>query len=325
LLYYFVYNLLNNPKLLLLVFITFVYIVGYIQDNITNNKENLDIKFVFSPIKPYANEEVLFSIVNNNDSNIINWTWNFGDGNISSDKKPIHIYSNPDKFNVSLLVTDKKGNTASFSKSIVVLYKMPSAKFIYSKNENISVNDVISLTDNSTIGSEKIVNWTRSFGNENRFFYGRNITHNFTEEEIENGCFVKLSVRDARGGGDAISIPICGEKGPILKILNLKLNLEPATTNKYVDLCSLIVKNIGDRTHRFTIQSVDSDGNILMECSDILTIGEELRFTMRGKSPSNPQQWNIGLRVWLDGKEAPEFDYEDTQNMKTWSREVINK
>ncbi len=40
-----------------------------------------------------------------------NWYWNFGDGNISSEQNPTHIYSNLGNYTVKLTVIDNKSNT----------------------------------------------------------------------------------------------------------------------------------------------------------------------------------------------------------------------
>ena len=41
-----------------------------------------------------------------------NWHWDFGDGNTSSERNPIHIYATPDNYTVTLTVTDDTGNTS---------------------------------------------------------------------------------------------------------------------------------------------------------------------------------------------------------------------
>ena len=40
-----------------------------------------------------------------------NWSWNFGDGATASTRDPVHVYTTPGKFNVSLTVSNAGGNT----------------------------------------------------------------------------------------------------------------------------------------------------------------------------------------------------------------------
>jgi len=39
------------------------------------------------------------------------WHWDFGDGNISTDRNPMHTYSNPGNYTVTLTITDNTSNT----------------------------------------------------------------------------------------------------------------------------------------------------------------------------------------------------------------------
>ncbi len=43
--------------------------------------------------------------------NITEWVWDFGDGNISHEKSPVHYYMKPGTYRPSLTVTSEKGHT----------------------------------------------------------------------------------------------------------------------------------------------------------------------------------------------------------------------
>ena len=71
----------------------------------------------------YSNEAIYF---NSNDSYdldgvIINYTWDFGDGNISYLKNPFHTYSKPGNYTVSLVVRDNDNLSNAIIKKIVIL------------------------------------------------------------------------------------------------------------------------------------------------------------------------------------------------------------
>lgn len=82
-------------------------------------------KFTFSPETPYAYESVTFdaSASFNPDGSIINYTWNFDDGNVTAAKSPLitHMYTTSDDYNVTLTVTDEFGLTNSTSAIVTVL------------------------------------------------------------------------------------------------------------------------------------------------------------------------------------------------------------
>jgi len=54
------------------------------------------------------------------DGNIINYSWNFGDGTSDSGEKPDHVYSSSGDFTVELTVTDSGGAQDSMTKTISV-------------------------------------------------------------------------------------------------------------------------------------------------------------------------------------------------------------
>lgn len=47
------------------------------------------------------------------DGNIVSYNWDFGDGNVGSGQTPVHIYTTPGTYNVTLTVTDNAGATDS--------------------------------------------------------------------------------------------------------------------------------------------------------------------------------------------------------------------
>ena len=92
---------------------------------------------------------------------LVDWNWNFGDGNFSNSQNPIHTYVVGGTFDVSLLVFNDYGCLASmvFPNQITANEK-PVVDFVVSPvvscaGENISFNDLSSLGAN---------NWEWSFG-----------------------------------------------------------------------------------------------------------------------------------------------------------------
>jgi len=70
-------------------------------------------KFTYEPDKPKIREEIKFNatLSFDDDGNIVNYTWDFGDGNISYEINPTHAYIKAGTYNVTLTVIDNDGAT----------------------------------------------------------------------------------------------------------------------------------------------------------------------------------------------------------------------
>jgi len=81
--------------------------------------------FTFSPNTPYTYGTVAFdaSASFSPYGSIINFTWNFDDGNVATTTSPVitHIYTTPGNYNVMLTITDEFGLTNSTSTTVTVL------------------------------------------------------------------------------------------------------------------------------------------------------------------------------------------------------------
>lgn len=80
------------------------------------------------------------------------YLWNFGDGAISSDTKPIHIYSGAGNYGITLTVITSNGcvDTVSFFKpNLIVVYPSPIAGFTAEPSSTSISNPEISITDKS--------------------------------------------------------------------------------------------------------------------------------------------------------------------------------
>ncbi|MDD3492255.1 MAG: PKD domain-containing protein [Candidatus Thermoplasmatota archaeon] len=86
---------------------------------VANQKPNA--YFTYTPTKPKIGEEITFTDASDDpDGEVVNWTWDFGDGTISTDQNPHHTYATEGRYNVTLTVTDDKGSSDTTTLSLTV-------------------------------------------------------------------------------------------------------------------------------------------------------------------------------------------------------------
>ncbi|MCD6573676.1 MAG: PKD domain-containing protein [Thermoplasmata archaeon] len=134
--------------------------------------------FIYSPSNPTDLDIVHFTDLSyDNDGFIVNWTWSFGDGEISYEQNPSHKYADDGTYNVTLTVTDDDGATNSTTKQIVVSNVPPVANFTWHP-ANPKVEQNITFDASLSYDSDgNIVNYTWQFGNS--VAYGRVVIHSY--------------------------------------------------------------------------------------------------------------------------------------------------
>ncbi len=89
------------------------------------------------------------------------WQWNFGDGNITSEKHPTHIYDDASIFSVTLAAETNNGCTDSISK-LVHVNPRPMMK-VFSDNREFCGGDCAEIVNNSFIQRGNIADYYWSF------------------------------------------------------------------------------------------------------------------------------------------------------------------
>ncbi|MFO7935136.1 MAG: PKD domain-containing protein [Bacteroidales bacterium] len=148
------------------------------------------------------------------DEPFLNWSWNFGDGNITDELHPVHTFENPGTYEVSLYVND----TCSYDTSTTVIDVMgaPHVEFATDKIDYCEHDTVNVSPFNMSIDEIGSVIW--DFGDGTR---GYNFTDNhiydtageytitFTAKDIVNGCTSSISkdITVYKAPAAAFSIP----------------------------------------------------------------------------------------------------------------------
>lgn len=190
----------------------------------------------------YSINELIISFTDQSSDSggtIIAWNWDFGDGQTSPVKNPLHIYSDPGTYMVTLTVTDNDLETNSFSQEIVLneaSNEPPIGSFTH------TVSDLtVSFTDQSIDPDGTIIAWNWNFGNGQTSSI-KNPIHIYT---VDGTYTVMLTVTDNDGANHSVSQQIT---------VNGSTNSPPTANFTFMTSGPLVF---------FTDQSSDSDGTII--------------------------------------------------------------
>ena len=155
---------------------------------------------------------VSFTDVSTAGDGVINtWAWDFGDGNKSSERNPVHTYAEVGTYSITLTAIDDNSlDDISTPQEIVVVAPIgPTADFNYTTNYQF-----VSFTDASTAGNSAINNWNWDFG-DGETSDQQNPTHTY----IAPGTYtVRLTVTDENNLNgykeDDVTVEEYSEAGP---------------------------------------------------------------------------------------------------------------
>jgi gliding motility-associated-like protein len=82
--------------------------------------------------------------------NIVQWTWDFGDGNISTQQHPVHTYTKAGFNTVTLKVVNSFGCQKVFTRQNIIQLQNTVANFSFSTNTGCQASTIISFNDLST-------------------------------------------------------------------------------------------------------------------------------------------------------------------------------
>jgi len=172
--------------------------------------------FTFTPTYPEVNQIVTFdaSASYDPDGNIVSYTWNFGDGNITTTSNPIitHKYASYGDYLVKLTVKDNDGLTEDETATIHVS-KHPVAVFTFSPPDPL-IHEVVTFDASaSSPNGGVIVSYIWNFGDGNVTSTSNPIiTHAY---ENYGTYTVTLNVTDSEGKWDTESQQITVENAPV--------------------------------------------------------------------------------------------------------------
>lgn len=89
--------------------------------------------------------------------------WGFGDGNVSGDERPVHVYDTPGLYTVTLRVETAVGTSEVAKQDFVEVVARPSASFSADRTSG-ETPLTVNFTDTSDPGSSEITAWLWEFG-----------------------------------------------------------------------------------------------------------------------------------------------------------------
>ncbi|MEM2995279.1 MAG: PKD domain-containing protein [Candidatus Bathyarchaeia archaeon] len=162
--------------------------------------------FTFSPQEPLVGETVVFdaSASTPNGGTITSYTWNFGDGNVTTVSEPVitHAYADYGTYTVTLNVTDSEGKWDTESQTVTV-EKAPVADFFWTPLYPQRCETVTFDASASTPNGGTITSYTWNFGDGNITTVSQPIiTHVYS---ATGDYLVTLNVTDSEGRWDTES------------------------------------------------------------------------------------------------------------------------
>jgi len=104
---------------------------------------NVQVDFIYTPDYPTIHDIVLFSdtsIIPN--EWVINWKWDFGDGNSSTEQNPMHQYANEGIYSVTLVINDDQGVIGNTTKTLEVKPLGLHTRVIIGKITEVTMDDI---------------------------------------------------------------------------------------------------------------------------------------------------------------------------------------
>jgi len=203
------------------------------------------VNFTYEPTSPTTENTIIFSdhsIDPNTENNVhLNYSWNFGDENLSYQQNPTHRYENNDiTYNVTLVVTNQYNQSNQTSLSIIINNSAPISLFSWVPNPGI-VNETISFIGNCNDIDGDIITWFWDFGDNSNSTQQNSTQHMYTQ----SGQYpVLLNITDNDGNTSTYSHMIDVTYRPTA---NFSINTSNPTTSDTVNL---------------TDSSIDLDGSI---------------------------------------------------------------
>ncbi len=199
------------------------------------------IQYSIEPLEPSTSDIVYYNSTSYDvDGSIVNWTWDFGDGNSSFSENTTHQYQTNGSYLVNFTITDNDNDSSVIQHSVYVGNEHPITNFSIEPMLPLSFETVY-FNSTSFDSDGYLVNWTWDLGDGNTS-YSENVTHQYA---LNGSYIVSLTVIDDDNASSSLEKSLLvGNQAPMVNF-----SVEPTEPEK-------------NEIVYFNSTSVDSDGNI---------------------------------------------------------------
>ncbi|MFN0187629.1 MAG: PKD domain-containing protein [Bacteroidia bacterium] len=210
--------------------------MGGCADTVDYNITTIPIPLVDFNSPPVCPNDVssFFDASGSSNGPLVKWNWNFGDGATDTLPNPMHTYSLPGTYPVTLIITDSLGCKDTLIKNVSTL-PGPVSDFSYL---SACVSSQINFTDVSSVVGTTISDWEWNFGDASPLVTGiSNPNHFYPGPGTYN---TSLIVTTANGCKDTIVEPVDVQSVPIAGFNNALV-----CANQYTQFTDASVTNVG--------------------------------------------------------------------------------
>lgn len=126
-------------------------------------------RFSFAPAQPSTLDAVSFTDASSDDDGeVVDWQWEFGDGNTSKEQNPSHRYGKKGTYIVRLTVVDDHGDTGMTTREIAVRNAPPEAVISFSRDARCVGSNIVFDASGSGDPDGEIARYVWDFGDGTR-------------------------------------------------------------------------------------------------------------------------------------------------------------
>ncbi|WP_336515869.1 PKD domain-containing protein [Pollutibacter soli] len=151
------------------------------------------------------NGSVTFTDTSKSIGKFTNWLWNFGDGQTSTDQHPVHYYSLPGQYTVTLTATTEFGCSETITKPAYIIVNRNPVTGITSSVDSICVNNTITFNGIVVQPDTLALTWSWNFGNGQTSTLQNPPAQLYTQSGNYN---VQLITTNSMGCKDTVIYPI---------------------------------------------------------------------------------------------------------------------
>ncbi len=164
----------------------------------TRTTNSLRVSFTYNPRYPVEGQTVQFADASAGSP--VSWQWDFGDGTISTDRNPIHIYTAAGFRKVSLVAAN--GTTSKKATKTLTVVPAPSAATFVFSPTTPAPGQSVQFAD-TTSGNP--TSWRWNFG-DGMTSTTKNPSHAFNKEGTYNVTLVASDSSTSRQGSKAVNV-----------------------------------------------------------------------------------------------------------------------